>query len=706
MKSYFFAFIFILSGITTIAGNINKINAEGNSINITKKTQTSNLYGINPLDTVYFDLYNSKFTGNYIDIPIFINAIDTINSLDFSLKYNHTNFKYDSVIVNVPYLSGVNFYENASDSTVRFTSYSPTVMYENFTPIVYVRFKIISSYFGSTDFYSLKAYLNGESVGTRLLDGVMWLASSMHNPSCNNVYDGSINMSVYGGIPPFSYLWSNGDTTSNLQYISAGTYYLTVSDNSGYIRTDSITLIAPSLLLISKNPTCASFTNGSIDLSVIGGTAPFHYNWSNFDTTKNVNFLPSGTYNVTVTDASGCSLLGTQILTDSITLNINNNINTPSCPGSQNGSLTVDATGGFAPYSYLWSNSGTTNTINSLIAGSYAVTVTDHNGCKYIESISLPDPPLLMTLLHPTNLSDPNINDGSIKLFITGGTSPYSYLWSNAATVQNIDSLWSGMYYVTVTDSKGCSTIDSAFVDNPTVMYVNMMKTDVLCYNSNNGSSQAIPQNGTPPFTYNWSTGDTTQTINNLSPGMYIVTVTQGNNSKSIDSVNILSATKIDISLQKTDPTCPLSTDGAAQVIAQGGSPPYFYSWSNSGSADTINNLTKGTYSITVTDANSCIYFSSIDLKPIGDNCIVIYSGFTPNGDGNNDVWNIKGIDSYPDCIVNIYNQWGENVFSSKGYEKPWDGTDKGKKLPSAVYYYIIDIGGGEKYSGSVFLLK
>ena len=706
MKSYFFAFIFLLTGSTSIAGNINKSNTESNYINVFKNYQATNLFGINPLDTVYFDLSDAVFSGVYIYVPIYIEAYDTINSFDFSLKYNHTDLKYDSVIVNVPYLSGVSFSENPLDSTVRFTSYSPTVLYKNYVPIVYVRFKIKSNYVNNSDIYSLNAYLNGDNVGTHLIKGVMWLAPSTHNPSCQNIYDGSINISVYGGNPPFSYTWSSGDTTSNLQYISAGIYYVTITDHSGYVKTDSVTLTNPSLLFNLVNPTCSTLSDGSITLSDIGGTAPYNYIWSNGVTTKDIHFRAAGTYSVTVSDYTGCILNGNQILVDSLALSISNSLNAPSCIGSNNGNIAINVSGGEIPYTYLWSNSATSNVIDSLSSGNYVVTVTDNKGCKHTESINLPDPPAIMTLTNSINLSCTSINDGEIKLFISGGSPPYNYLWSNAETSQNIDSLALGSYFVTITDTKGCVAIDSAIVDNSSELLLNFNKSDVSCYDISNGYIQLNTINGIPPYAYSWSTGDTTQSIYNLSPGIYTVTVSQTNKCKKIDSVKIYSPTKIDIALQKTDPCCSSSSNGFVQAFAQGGYPPYLYKWSNSGSNDTISNLKKGSYTITVTDANNCTSLASVDLEPIGINCIEIYSGFTPNGDGNNDVWNIKGIESYPDCTVNIFNQWGENIFSSKGYDKPWDGTHKGKGLPSAVYYYFIDLGNGDKYSGSVFLLK
>ena len=706
MKSYFFAFIFLLTGSTSIAGNINKINTESNSTHNIKNLQASNLFGINPLDTVYFDLSNAVFSGVYIDVPVFIRAYDTINSFDFSLKYNHKDLKFNSVIVNVSYLSGVSFSENPSDSVVRFTSYSLTKYYDNYTPIVYVRFKILSNIINNSDLYSLNAYLNGESVGTKLINGVMWIAANIHNPSCKNYYNGSASILVYGGNPPLSYFWSSGDTTSSINYVSAGTYYVTITDHSGYIKTDSVTLTNPSLSFNLVNPTCSSLSDGSITLSDIGGAAPYSYIWSNGATTKDIHSLAAGTYYVTVTDNTGCILNGNQILVDSLSLNISNSLNAPSCTGFSNGNISVNVSGGEIPYTYLWSNSATSNVIDSLSSGNYVVTVTDNKGCKHTESINLPDPPAIMTLTTSINLSCTNINDGEIKLFISGGSPPYNYLWSNAETSQNIDSLALGSYLVTITDTKGCVAIDSAIVDNSSELLLNFNKSDVSCYDNHNGYIQLNTLNGIPPYTYSWSTGDTTQSIYNLSPGIYTVTVSQTNQCKKIDSVKIYNPTKIDIALQKTEPSCSSSSNGFVQAFAQGGYPPYLYKWSNSGSNDTISNLKKGSYAITVTDANNCTTLASVDLEPIGINCIEIYSGFTPNGDGNNDVWNIKGIESYPDCTVTIFNQWGENIFSSKGYDKSWDGTHKGKALPSAVYYYFIDLGNGDKYSGSVFLLK
>jgi gliding motility-associated-like protein len=674
-------------------------------VNLISQTDSKKKFFVDMRDTVYFDLSNAVIANGFIDIPVFIIVFDTIHSLDFSLKYNHSSLLYDSIVEHVSYMSGVNSYENPSDSTLRFTSYSFTD-YESMIPLVSVRFKLLSSLIINSDLYSLIAYLNGEPVPVKVINATMFLNFADRNPLCVGTHDGNINLSVLGGSPPYSYLWSNSDTTNSIDFLQAGTYYVTVTDQNGYIKTDSIVLTDPSLSFAATNPTCSNLGDGSINLTIIGGAAPYQFNWSNSDTTQNIQYLAEGIYSVTVTDSVGCILTGSQFLLDTLDMVLSNNINSPTCVGFQNGSIEVLVTAGYPPYSFQWSNSSTSNIIDSLASGTYSLTISDQQGCMRTENISVDNPPAIMTLLSTNNLSCSNINDGEVSLFITGGSPPYSYLWSNFQSTQNIDSLTAGTYAVTVTDIKGCSVIDSAVIDNSAEMQINFNKSDVTCYNSHDGAVQLNIQNGMPPFIYTWSNGEATQTINNLSPGTYVVTVSQTNQCQKTDTVKIYGAAEINVLIQKKDPSCPISNDGAVQAFVTGGHAPYTYTWSNTQYSDTISNLGKGTYTLTITDANNCIAFDSVELRPAGENCLEIFSGFSPNGDGINDVWNIGNIEEYPDCTVKIFNQWGESIFISTGYADPWDGRYNGNLLPSAAYYYIIDLNNGQKYTGSVCILK
>ena len=163
---------------------------------------------------------------------------------------------------------------------------------------------------------------------------------------------------------------------------------------------------------------------------------------------------------------------------------------------------------------------------------------------------------------------------------------------------------------------------------------------------------------------------------------------------------------EIQFSADVTNATTNLDADGAIDLSVMGGTSPYSFAWSNGAMSEDVSDLSEGIYCVTVTDMNTC---SAIDtIKVEADSYgIIIYNSFSPNADGVNDLWNIKNIHYYPNCKVQIYNEWGNQVFTSDGYETPWDGASNGVALPAGTYYYIIDLGTDDKpLTGPVTLIK
>ena len=309
----------------------------------------------------------------------------------------------------------------------------------------------------------------------------------------------------------------------------------------------------------------------------------------------------------------------------------------------------------------------------------------------------------------------PIVNEGSLTANVTGARYPISYVWSNGQTTSTISNLAPGTYSVTITDRFGriIHAVDSVkmLTDSSCMVLVNFTAQNT-CPMINEGFLTANVTNGRAPLKYLWSTGDTTSTINNLAPGVYSVTVTDkfGRTGMGVDSVKALtdSSCLILVSFTST-PTCPMARNGALSASETGGRNPVKYVWSNGDTTTTISNLAPGNYDLTITDkfgrqviATGVVEGFSKDLD-----CLNIPSAFTPDGDGVNDVWNIRSLSEYTSCKVEIFNQWGSLVFKSTGYQTPWDGKYNGEPVPAGAYYYIINLdNSSNKYTGTVTIVK
>ncbi|HIE15796.1 MAG TPA: T9SS type B sorting domain-containing protein, partial [Bacteroidales bacterium] len=283
---------------------------------------------------------------------------------------------------------------------------------------------------------------------------------------------------------------------------------------------------------------------------------------------------------------------------------------------------------------------------------------------------------------------------------------PYSYQWDNGDTTYQTNALDTGLHYVTITDYCG-SVVDSLIITNVAPLDITIQSTDINCYGDSTGQILIIATNGILPYSYMWS-NDTTvhdSVMTGLPAGVYYLTIADG--CGSIDTTVVLQQNdSIQFSADITNATTNLDNDGAIDIAVMGGFPPYSYEWSNGSISEDISDLGNGIYWLTVTDMNGCTAIDTIKVEADSYG-IIIYNSFSPNADGVNDVWNIKNIQYYPECKVQIFNEWGNLVFTSEGYEIPWDGNNNGTALPAGTYYYIIDLGNGDKpFSGAVSLIK
>jgi gliding motility-associated-like protein len=408
-------------------------------------------------------------------------------------------------------------------------------------------------------------------------------------------------------------LWSNGQSTQDLTGLTAGTYSVTITDLNGCTKNHSVTISQPNAALTLSttqvNVLCFGNTTGSIDVSVSGGTPGYTYNWSNGLNSQDINSLNAGNYTLITTDSKGCSaqlsFVVTQPASPLISSIVENNI---ACFSDATGSINLNVFGGTFPYSFSWNNGSLTEDLTGLTSGQYIVTITDINGCilKDTANLSQPIAPLAaqITKVDATCFGS---SDGSINLSINGGTSPYSFIWSNGSITEDLTNLTAGNYQVQVTDLNGCSLSANTTINQPLQIAVTSSNNDVLCFGESTGSIILSLNGGITPYQFSWSNGSTLQDLNNVSAGNYSVIITDSNNcTQSFSTTIIEPLTTINLSISHTDALCIGGQQGTTDLSVSGGNPPYSFLWNNNQISEDLSNLVAGYYYCTVTDNHGC----------------------------------------------------------------------------------------------------
>ena len=445
---------------------------------------------------------------------------------------------------------------------------------------------------------------------------------SIFNVTCGGS-DGAIRVVSSGGTGLYTYLWPSGGTNALDTGLFAGTYTVTVTDANGCTDTVSGTITQPSTLAASVSSQtdvlCNGDATGAATIAATGGVMPYTYLWSSGSTTDSESGLTAGAYSVSVSDANGCLILVNVTITEPtlLTGSVSDSSNI-SCNAFSDGYAIASASGGVGPYTYAWSNAGTTDSIGGLTAGAYTVTITDANGCTISDDITLTEPNVLVAAsVVDSNVTCNGLLDGGVSASATGGTSPYTYLWSNGGTTASQTGLASGTYSVTITDANGCTDSASSTVTEPQVLVASIASsTNVDCNGNATGSATVAGTGGTTAYAYAWSSGGTLATESGLTAGGYTVTITDANGCTDTAAVTITEPTVLQASItSQTNVSCNGLSDGDATAIAGGGTSPYTYLWSSGGTASTETNLSAGTYTVTATDANGCTQSATVTIS-------------------------------------------------------------------------------------------
>lgn len=463
--------------------------------------------------------------------------------------------------------------------------------------------------------------------------------------SCPGQSDGVLEAFPVNGTAPYSYSWSNQETSKAIGSLKAGTYSVVVTDSEGCEGIASKTIadppaILPNLKVTSnyngKSISCPAFSDGIIEAFPTNGKAPYVYNWSNGSTAKFASGLAAGTHQVTVTDSYGCAASASLTITDPAPLGLSltkknyNGVNV-RCENSSDGEIQLTVVG--TPSTYLWSNGATTKNIVGVPSGKYVVQVRDENNCVFKDSTVLIAPAKLVPTVVPLSnyhgygVSCRGFSDGSLGVQVVGGVSPFLYQWSNGRTTSVITNVKAGDYVISVKDKNGCIASATGTVLEPDALVLSAIQAKaVTCNGFSDGHVELHARGGAPPYLFsrdeiNWLPNSLYDTI---SYGKKVFFAKDKNSCISYDSIAIEQPGKIQIQFSDLTPATCNDAVGAVSATATGGVGLFSYQWYDAISRDTLSvapllsGRSSGVYQVLATDLNQCEQTDQVAIPSIG----------------------------------------------------------------------------------------
>ena len=454
--------------------------------------------------------------------------------------------------------------------------------------------------------------------------------------SCFGTNTGSAIVFTSGGTGTYNYTWSD-----DLQQISqeavrleAGSYTVLISDANSCTVSTNVVIPQPDPLTAVVTPqdaTCFDGTDGEASAQISGGTGPFSFAWPSGGSNMIEVGLATGSYEVSITDANNCETTAAVFIGQPANAVAVTAVQTDQgCFGMGDNTVEASAIGGSGTgYTFSWNdpNQQTGPTAVNLDSNIYVVTAMDSQGCIGTDTIDLSDLPPISIGIIANAPSCPSIADGQMGVNLilggSGGNDPsnYSLVWSTGQTGLTIANLAGNLEYsVTATDTRGCVGMETRFLPQPDTIAFDLAVVDVSCTGGNDGSAEVSNLSGPGnQFTINWGAaagGQTGESASSLSAGNYVVTITDDGGCANMSSVRVNEPTPIEIDFQKEEIACFGGNEGSISAGASGGTPDYTFTWSNNLPAGpNVNNIPAGTYTLTVTDANSCQTATSITIE-------------------------------------------------------------------------------------------
>ena len=609
--------------ISTVGSNAAFLQLAANAVSvannaalpITSPAITTDYFGVNRSTTTP-DIGASEFNGFVCITPNFIinppnRAICAGGNTTFSVGATDTTAYQWQINTGSGFTNITNggVYSGATTTTLAITGAIPAMSGYLYRAIA---INVLNTCFANSN------------AGTLTLSNVTVASSSQTNASCFGGGNGTATVIPSGGTGGYTYSWSpSGGTAATATGLSANTYTVTITDGIGCTATRTFTITSPSAIVLTAasqtNIACNGGATGAAAVnSATGGTGGYTYDWTpgtpTSDGTTTVTGLTAGTWTCTATDANGCTRSQSFVVTQQSAISGSTVVSNIACNGGSNGVINLTSTGGTAPYTFNWGGGITTKDRTGLAAGTYSVIITDAIGCtRTISGIAVTQPAAISTSAwSQTNIACNGSATGAASISPSGGTTPYTYVWSNGATTQSITGLLANTYTVTVTDANSCTATRSFTITQPTAISLTpASQTNISC---NGGATGAASVNnatgGTPGYTYNWNpgnpTGDGTTTVTGLTAGSWSCTVSDAYGCTTNQSFTITQPATLVGAAVVTDVACNGGTNGAINLTPSGGTAPYTFNWVGGVTTEDRTGLAAGTYSVTITDANSC----------------------------------------------------------------------------------------------------
>ncbi|APG64711.1 hypothetical protein LPB136_04755 [Tenacibaculum todarodis] len=488
---------------------------------------------------------------------------------------------------------------------------------------------------------------------------------------CKGESNGSATVTASGGNGSYTYSWDNSASTSaTATDLSAGLHTITIKDSKDCETTATVTITEPALALIvtavENSPVvCKGESNGSATVTVSGGNGSYTYSWDNSaSTSATATDLSAGLHTITIKDSKDCETTTTVTISEpALALTATAVENSPVvCKGESNGSATVTASGGNGSYTYSWDNSASTSaTATDLSAGLHTITIKDSKDCETTATVTITEPALALiaTAVENSPVVCKGESNGSATVTVSGGNGSYTYSWDNSAsTSATATDLSAGLHTITIKDSKDCETTTTVTITEPALVEVIATATDETGVDFNDGTLTASPSGGSGTFTYVWdlveleSDGSSqggiynTETVSNVPPGSYLVTITDSFGCTATDTAvinpyNCNTAVVID-SVIPTPVGCKGESTGSAVASVTALNPPLIYAWTNSSNSSvgtnsaTLSGVPTGVYTVKVTDSKGCFSEATVTITEPSEvlvaNASVVSHQLTLNG--------------------------------------------------------------------------
>jgi len=546
---------------------------------------------------------------------------------------------------------------------------------------------------------------------------------------CHGGNSGALDITLNGGVAPYTFGWSNSATTEDIYGVTAGGYSVTATDAVGCTITENYFISQPPVNLtgsaVAVDALCAGQASGSVTASGLGGTTPYVFQWNNGQSGATISNVAPGLYVVNIIDSNNCSFITSATVGAPASLSATGVIVPATCSGAATGGVNLSVVGGLAPYTFAWSNISANQNLAGVVAGSYTVTITDANGCTLAQTFSVTDAPALLSSVSGNNPDCFGNATGFALASAAGGTPPYSFTWSTTPVQTGIMGVkLSGdvTYFVTVNDGNNCQVVDSVRLVNPTPVTVVTVPVNVKCFQGNNGSVTIQASGGTGIYEY-YLNGvfQTSPVFTGLTAGTY--TVVAEDNSNCVGSTNVtltqpqgftVNAGADLVSVKGQTVQLTGTATSANGILGYDWSPALTLSCTACQNPNATPDSTT-TYILMAMDGDSCVGYDSVTVFVKYTIQYFIPNAFTPNDDKLNDFFefDILGAKSIE---TSVFNRWGERVYYNSNQSNgatngnAWDGTKDGKKVPSDTYLYQLKVSffddSEETLSGTISVIR